>query len=185
VRAGTAAAAAVAALALTPSALGHGSVRPTVAAPGAAQQFTFVVLNGRDTGIVSFRLELPSGAAVEDVTARQPAWIATSTTNTVEWRGGPIPARAFDSFQVRVRMPDREGTASFVGTEVFQDGPGPPYRFDVVLAGAGASASGEATDEGARTLGKAALVVAIAALLLAATAVLFGLARRPRRNPSS
>jgi hypothetical protein len=179
------AAAAVAALAVTPSALGHGSVRPTVAAPGAIQQLTFVVLNARDAQIIGFRLELPAGATVEDVTARQPTWIATSTENSVEWRGGPIPARAFDSFQVRVRMPDREGTASFLGTEVFDDGPGPPSRFDVVLAGATVSPSGEATDEGARTLGKAALVVAIAALLLAATAVLFGLARRPRRNPSS
>jgi hypothetical protein len=169
---------------MAPSALGHGSVRPTVATPGATQQLTFIVLNGRDTGIVGFRLELPSGATVDEVTARQPTWIATSTGNRVEWRGGPIPARAFDSFQVRVRMPDREGTVSFLGTELFEDGPGPPYRFAVVLAGR-AAAAGEATDEGARTLGKAALGVAIAALLLAATTVFLGLARHPRRKPSS
>jgi uncharacterized protein YcnI len=169
--------AAGAVLVLAPGASAHVSVRPTVATPGATQQFTFVVLNGRDTGIGAFRLELPPGAAVEEVTARQPAWIATSTENRVEWRGGPIPARAFDSFQVRVRMPDREGTVSFRGTELFADGPGPPYRFDVVLAGGGAIATAEATDEGARTLGKAALVVAVAALLLAAAALSPGLAR--------
>jgi uncharacterized protein YcnI len=167
----------VAALVFAPTALGHGSVRPTVATPGASQQFTFLVLNGRDAGIVAFRLELPAGAAIEEVTARQPEWIASSSGNRVEWRGGPIPARAFDSFQVRVTMPDREGTVSFLGTEVFADGPGPPYRFDVVLAG-GAVGAGEATDEGARTLGKAALVVAIAALVLAAAALALTLARR-------
>jgi hypothetical protein len=180
VRARAVAAAGVAALTVTPSALAHGSVRPTVAAPGAPELFTFVVLNARDTGIVGFRLELPSGATVEDVTARQPVWIATSTTNSVEWRGGPIPARAFDSFQVRVRMPGREGTASFVGTEIFADGPGPASRFDVVLAGAGAvgGASGEATDEGARTLGKAALFVAILAALLGAASLALTLFRR-------
>jgi hypothetical protein len=125
--------------ALVPSAYGHGSVRPTVVAPGAVQQFTFVVLNARDLGIGAFRLQLPSGATVEEVVARQPTWTATSTASRVEWRGGPIPARTFDSFQVRVRMPDREGTASFVGTEVFADGPGPPSRFDVVLAGTAAT----------------------------------------------
>ena len=169
-RAGALVAAAAAALALAPAALAHGSVRPTVATPGASQLFTFLVLNARDTGIVGFRLELPAGATVEEVTARQPEWIATSTESRVEWRGGPIPARAFDSFQVRVRMPDQEGTAAFRGTELFADGPGPPYRFDVVLAG-GAVAAGEATDEGARTLGTAALVVAIVAALLAGAAL--------------
>jgi hypothetical protein len=170
---------AAAALVLGASALAHGSVRPTVATPGASQQFTFLVLNGRDAGIVGFRLELPPGATVEEVTARQPAWIATSKADRVEWRGGPIPARGFDSFQVRVQMPEREGTASFRGTELFQDGPGPPSSFDVVLAGRGGGApeSGEATDEGARTLGKAALFISIAALILAGAGFVFGLVR--------
>ena len=181
-RLGAAVAAGVAALSLAPAALGHGSVRPTVATPGASQQFTFLVLNGRDAGIVGFRLELPAGATLDEVIARQPTWIATSSGTRVEWRGGPIPARTFDSFQVRVRMPDREGTVSFRGTEIFQDGPGPPYRFDVVLAGGGAAAAGEATDEGARTLGTAALVVAVAALLLAAAALLVSLARRRKTS---
>jgi uncharacterized protein YcnI len=179
----TFASAAASVLALAPAAFAHGSVRPTVATPGATQQFTFLVLNAREAGIVAFRLELPAGATVEEVTARQPEWIATSSANRVEWRGGPIPARAFDSFQVRVKMPDGEGTASFRGTEVFQDGPGPPYRFDVVLAGGGAIGNAEATDEGARTLGKAALVVAIGAALLAAAAL--GLSILRWRRPTS
>ena len=172
---------AVAALTVAPAAFGHGSVRPTVATPGTSQLFTFLVLNGRDAGIVAFRLELPPAATVEEVVARQPEWIATSSRSRVEWRGGPIPARTFDSFQVRVRMPDREGTATFTGTEVFSDGPGPPYRLDVVVAGGGAAAVGDATDEGARTLGKAALFVAIAALLLAAAALALTLVRSRTR----
>jgi hypothetical protein len=172
---------AVAALWLAPAAFGHGSVRPTVATPGASQLLTFLVLNGRDTGIGSFRLVLPPGATVEEVVARQPEWVATSSDNRVEWRGGPIPARTFDSFQVRVRMPEREGTATFTGTEVFSDGPGPPYRLDVVLAGGGAAAAAEATDEGARTLGKAALAVAVLALLLAAAALALAALRRRSR----
>ena len=170
-------AAVAASLAFPAAALAHGSVRPTVATPGASQQLTFLVLNGRDVGIVGFRLELPAGAAVDEVTARQPTWIATSGANRVEWRGGPIPARAFDSFQVRVRMPEREGSVTFTGTELFPDGPGPPYRLDVVLAGGAAAAAADATDEGARTLGTAALLVAVAALLLAAAALGLSLAR--------
>ena len=177
-RAACVVAAAAASLALAPSALAHGSVRPTVATPGASQQFTFLVLNGRDVGIVGFRLELPPGATVDEVTARQPTWIATSSGNRVEWRGGPIPARAFDSFQVRIRMPEREGTVTFTGTELFPDGPGAPYRLDIVLAGGSAAAAADATDEGARTLGKAALAVSVAAVLLAAAALALSLARR-------
>ena len=58
--------AAAAALALAPSALGHGSVRPTVAGPGAVQEFTFLVLNARQTDMVGFRLELPPEATTVD-----------------------------------------------------------------------------------------------------------------------
>ena len=173
-------AAAGAALVAAPAAGGHGSIRPTVAAPGAAEQFTFLVLNGRDAGIVGFRLDLPPGATTVDVTARQPTWVATSSGNRIEWRGGPIPGRAFESFQARVRMPDREGTVTFTGTELYQDGEGAPYRLDVVLAGGPAAAAAGATDEGARTLATAALVVAIGAVLLAAAALVLVLARRRR-----
>jgi len=177
VRIGAAVAAALAALVVAPSAAGHGSVRPTVAPPGAVQQFTFLIANGRDdAGMVGFSVELPAGAAVEDVTARQPEWIASSSGTLVEWRGGPIPARAFDSFALRARMPEREGTVSFLGRELFDDGPGPPFRLDVVLAG-GAAGSGDARDEGARTLAKAALFVSIAAAILAAGGFFLGLGR--------
>jgi hypothetical protein len=170
---------AVAALAVAPSALGHGSVRPTVTPPGSTREFTFLIANGRDdAGMVGFSMELPAGASLDDVTARQPEWIASSSGRRVEWRGGPIPARAFESFTLRASMPDREGTASFVGRELFDDGPGPPFRLDVVLAGGGgATGDGEATDEGARTLGKAALFISIAALILAAAGFLLGLGR--------
>jgi uncharacterized protein YcnI len=174
------AATATAALALAPPAFGHGSVRPTAATPGGSQVFTFVVLNGRDVGIVAFQLQLPAGATVEDAT-----WVVTSTKTSVEWRGGPIPARTFDSFQVRVKLPDRQGTVSFLGTEVFDDGAGPPSRFDVVLAGGAAPTAGEVTDDGARTLGTAALVVAIAALLVAAVALVVSVVRRRGAPPSS
>jgi hypothetical protein len=136
VRSAVLAAAAAAALVVAPAAAAHGSVRPTVAPPGAVQGFTFLIANGRDdAGMVGFSLELPAGAAVEEVTARQPEWIASSSGRRVEWRGGPIPARAFESFTLRARMPDREGSVAFVGRELFDDGPGPPFRLDVVLAG--------------------------------------------------
>jgi hypothetical protein len=167
---------AIAALCLAPAALGHGSVRPTVATPRASQLLTFVVLNGRDDEIVGFRLQLPAGASVEEVVAREPTWIATSSPSRVEWRGGPIPAHTFDSFQLRVRMPDREGTASFAGTEVFPDGPGPPSRFDVVLARGAPAAEGE----GGTGLREAAPVAAVALLLGAAVVALAVLRRRAR-----
>jgi len=174
---------AAAALAVAPSGLGHGSVRPTVTPPGSTREFVFLIANGRDdAAMVGFSVELPPGASLDDVTARQPEWIASSRGNRGEWRGGPIPVRAFESFTLRATMPDREGTASFIGRELFDDGPGPPFRLDVVLAGGGgAPGSGEARDEGARTLGKAALFVSIAALILAGAGFFLGLARWLRR----
>lgn len=166
----------VAAGVLAPQAAPHGSVRPTVATPGGSQEFVFFVANARDVGIVGYRLELPEGARVEEVVAKQPGWTASATRNRVEWRGGRIPARSFDTFALRARMPDREGTVSFVGRELFPDGPGPPFRLDVVLAG-GAGVAGDARDEGARTLGKAALFISLAAAVLAAAGFFLGLGR--------
>jgi hypothetical protein len=178
VRVGAFAAAGVASLVFVSAAAGHGSVTPTVAAPGAVRQFTFAIANPRDDArMVGFAVELPAGATVEDVTARQPEWIASSTRGRVEWRGGPIPPRAFDSFVLRARMPEREGTATFVGRELFDDGPGPSFRLDVVLAGRSPGPGGEVTDEGARTLAKAALFVSIAAAILAAAGFFLGLGR--------
>jgi uncharacterized protein YcnI len=177
-RGAAAPAAALVALALVPAAAGHGSIRPSAAAPGSTEEFVFFVANARDdSGMVGFTVELPQGATLVEATARQPDWIVSSAAGRVEWRGGPIPARTFDTFALLATLPDRQGTADFVGTEIYEDGPGPPFRLGVVLAGTSAGAAADVRDEGARTLGKAALFVSIAALVLAAAGFFLGLAR--------
>ena len=158
--------AAAAALALAPSALGHGSVRPTVAGPGAVQEFTFLVLNARQTDMVGFRLELPPEATTADVTERPP-WTAATSGNRVEWRGGSVPARGSTSFALGVRMPAGEGTVSFTGREIYDDLVGPPFQLDVVLAG-GARSDGDGIGavEVFVALGVAALLTALGLVVL-------------------
>jgi uncharacterized protein YcnI len=177
-RPGLAAVAALAALTLAPGASAHGSVRPTLAEPGSAREFVFLIANGRpDAGMVGFSVELPAGATLEDVSADQPRWTPSSSANRVEWRGGPVEPGSFESFALRARMPDTQGTVSFTGRELFDDGSGPPFKLDVVLAATSGGAAADARDEGARTLGKAALFVSIAALVLAAAGFFLGLGR--------
>lgn len=159
-------AAVTAALILAPSALAHGSVRPTVASPGASEEFTFLVLNARETDMVGFRLELPAGATVEEVTERPP-WSATTTGSRVEWRGGSVPVRGSASFALRVQPPVREGTVSFTGRELYDDVVGPPFRLDVVLAsGASPSDDGIGAVEVFAAIGVAALLMALGLVLL-------------------
>jgi uncharacterized protein YcnI len=184
-RAALAAAAGVA-LALAPPAWAHGSIRPTAAAPGSTDEFVLLVANARaDANMVAFTVDLPEGATLVEAGQRQPEWIVSSTADRVEWRCGPIPARAFETFTLQATMPDREGTADFVGTEIYEDGPGPPFTLAVVLAGSSAAAASDVTDEGARTLGKAALFVSIAALILGAAGLVLSLVRWRRDRPGS
>ena len=181
----SAALAAVVASFLPPVALGHGSVQPTLATPASTQDFTFVVANARDdSDMVGFTVDVPEGATLVDAAAERPLWVVSSSGTSAEWRGGPVPPRGSASFRLRATLPDRTGTVDFLGRELYADGPGPSFRLGVVLAGG--PTTSEVRDEGARTLGKAALFVALAALVLAGAGFFLGLSRwlkGPREAP--
>ena len=171
-RAAAVVAAATAALALAPWAFGHGSVQPTVAAPGATEVFTFLVQNGRDEAMLGFGLLPPEGATVVRAAAKT-GWRVRQAGNLVEWHGGRVPPRGSASFQLRARMPATEGTVAFTGLEIFRNAPGPPFRFDVVLAG---GRSGESDGETSRT----PIFLALAAGLVLVALALAARRRRAR-----
>jgi hypothetical protein len=176
---GVAATVAAAALVLAPSAGAHGSVRPTVAPPGSTQEFAFLVAARGESGMVGFTVDLPPGATLVEAGGREPEWTVSSSDGRVEWRGGPSPGGAVETFTLRATLPDRLGTVDFVGREHYEDGPGPAFRLGVVLAGR-ASAAAETKDESART----ALVIMLAALVLAGAGFFLGLGRRLRGRPT-
>ena len=154
-----------AALILAHSALGHGSVQPTVAEPAATERFTFQVLNERETPMVGLRLEVPPGARIVDMPAKS-RWQAFQIGSVVVWRG-LAPARGSESFPLLVRLPRGEGTVSFTANELFADGSGPPFRLNVVLASdIRTGDDGIGAVEVFAAIGVAALLMALGLLLL-------------------
>ena len=151
-------------------------MQPTLAEAGETREFVFRIGNARqDAEIVGVVLELPEGASLKEADARQPRWSVTASGRRVTWEGGPIPPLASESFAVTARLPDREGQADFIGQEVYDDGPGPPFPLQVTIAG-----SAVRDDTATRPL--FALAVAGVAVLLSAAVVAIALARRPRRH---
>lgn len=171
------AAAATASLAVPAAAWAHGTIRPSLAAPGSTQTFTIVVpVTAQSPPVTGFSVSAPAGVRLLSAASAPPRWSATIRGSTVTWRGGPIPPGSFDSFGFKARLPATTGTISFSAHEVFADGTAPTFSLNVVLfSGAGGTAS--ADDEGTRTLALFALVLAIVAVVLAAAALVVSLAR--------
>ncbi len=140
-------------------------MQPTVAEVGEASEFVFTIGNARqDAEIVGVVIELPGGASLEKATARDPRWSVTTSARRVTWEGGPIPPLASESFELTARMPDREGQADFLGQELYDDGPGPPFPLQVTIAGKAANG-----DRAGRGLTLLAIVLAALTLLLGST----------------
>ena len=166
----------LAAASLASTASGHGTVQPTLAEAGETREFVFTIGNARqDAEIVGVVVKLPGGASLERAAAQQPRWSATASGRRVTWEGGPIPPLASESFALTARMPDREGQADFLGQELYDDGPGPPFPLQVTIAGSAAS-------EDAASRPQLALVLAGIAVLLSSAVLAIALARRSRRH---
>jgi uncharacterized protein YcnI len=157
----------VLALVLVPAAAAHVSVSPTLVDPGSSRLYTFTLPNdeGRSaiTGLV---VALPPGSEAQQAEAVS-GWHATLTPSSVSWRGGRIPGGQFATFVLRAVAPERPGSILFVARESFADGTRLVVPNDVVVAPADSSVAASPQDKGARTLGNAALGVALAAALLA------------------
>jgi uncharacterized protein YcnI len=163
------------ALVFVPSAWGHLSIDPNRVRTGAEVDLVFSVPNEGDAVDVDpVTLGIPSDFELDDAEAK-PGWTQSRTGQAVTWSGGRIPKGQYGTFTIRGTAPHKVETILFNVLVGDRRGKSITYR-----VGLDVSAHGE-QDSGARSLGKAALIVAVigAALALAALFVSLYLWLRP------
>lgn len=161
-------------LLLAASAAAHVTFTPTTARPGETVRLV-VDSPDENTGspIVALELLAPSGVTVDDPEAR-PGWRALVQRGRVEWRGGSIPPGQFATFMVDVTAPSATGPQRFTARQRFADGTSAEFH-PVLTVEPPASAGVAGRDSSARSLARAALFLAIAAVVLAIGAGFLGL----------
>jgi uncharacterized protein YcnI len=157
------------ALALAAPAAAHLSIDPAKVVKGQLVDLVFSVPNEDDAvGVNHVTLGIPQDFQLDDAEAK-PGWTQSRTGQAVTWSGGLIPKNQYGTFSIRGTAPAKAETVLFnvlVGDRV---GKSITYRVGLDVT----AASNQ--DKGARTLGKAALGVAIVAGLLALGALFVGL----------
>ncbi len=155
----------LAALALAPAAAAHGTVTPRTISPGSDVLLSFAVPNEGKAKPDAVRvvIAVPPAFQLDDAGAR-PGWEAHVVGNrtTVSWRGGAIPPGQYETFSIRGTAPGRPVRLVFTVLVAHTTGPTDTYRPVVVV-----EPPPPRHDEGARTLGRAALALAIAAVIIA------------------
>ena len=157
------------ALVLAAPAGAHLSVDPATVQTNAAVDLVFSVPNEDDpTGIDHVTLGVPPDFELDDAEAK-PGWTQSRTGRAVTWSGGNIPSGQYATFSIRGTAPKRAETVLFNVLVGDRTGKSITYRvgLDVVAHGT--------RDAGARSLGKAGLIVAIAGAGLAFAALFLGL----------
>ena len=164
--AATATVAAAVALALAPAALAHVDIEPFSIEPGQPARLTFYAPNEGKSPATELQVVVPGDAELA-VAEAVPGWTATVQGQTVTWRGGRIPVGQYGLFSAIVGAPDGEEQLEFRTTLRYADG----FRqvFSPIVFAREQKAP-KARDEASRTLGKYALGLAVAALLLAIAA---------------
>jgi len=163
------------ALALAAPAGAHLSITPNVIRTGSLVDLVFSVPNEDDArGIDHVTLGIPQDFQLDDAEAK-PGWSQSRTGQAVTWSGGNIPRREFARFTIRGTAPAKEETVLFNVLVGDHSGNSITYRVGVNVVAHGPE------DLGARSLGKAALIVAIvgAGLALGALFVALYLWLRP------
>jgi uncharacterized protein YcnI len=161
-----------------PPAQAHVTTSPTQLTVGVEQALSFnVPVDGIDP-VTEVDLKVPAAYEIETIEAK-PGWTVTRTQVTVQWRGGSIPTGDYASFGVT-------GTANRTGRIAFAVDARRGVEHDTFVVPVKVVAPATAArqrDTSARTLGKAALFVAIAAGAVALAAFFLALAlwlRGPR-----
>jgi uncharacterized protein YcnI len=157
--------------ALVPAAPGaaHLSISPDRVRTGAPVDLVFSVPNIGDTiGTDHVTLGIPQDFELDDVEAK-PGWTQSRTGQAVTWSGGLIPKGTFARFSIRGTAPAKSETVLFNVLVGDRTGKSITYRVGLDVT------STADQDRGARSLGKAALVVAIIAAALALAALFVGL----------
>jgi uncharacterized protein YcnI len=153
------------ALVFVPSAWAHLSVSPTRVAAGAAVDLAFGAANeDDDLGVDHVTLTVPAGFDLDDAEAK-PGWTQSRAGDSITWSGGRIPKGEYATFGIRGTAPSTPGTVTFNVLVGDRTGKSITYRvgLDVVKS--------TTRDNGARSLGKAAIAVG----LLAGAVALVGL----------
>jgi uncharacterized protein YcnI len=157
------------ALFLAAPAAAHLSIDPAKVVKGQLVDLVFSVPNEDDAvGVNHVTLGVPQDFQLDDAEAK-PGWAQSRTGQAVTWSGGLIPKGTFAGFAIRGTAPATVETVLFNVLVGDRTGKSITYRVGLDVT----AAANE--DQGARTLGKAALGVAIVAALLALGALFVGL----------
>ena len=157
------------ALVFVPSAWAHLSVSPTRVGVGEAVDLTFGAPNeDDDLGVDHVTLSAPSGFDLDDAEAK-PGWTQSRTGQAITWSGGTIPKGQYAAFSIRGTAPQKVETVLFNVLVGDRTGKSITYRVGLDVAAHGQQ------DAGARSLGKAALAVAILGGAVALASLFVGL----------
>jgi uncharacterized protein YcnI len=136
---------------------------------GQLVDLTFSVPNQGDAvGVDHVTLGIPGDFELDDAEAK-PGWAQSRTGQAITWSGGTIPKGQYAMFSIRGTAPYKEETVLFNVLVGDRTGKSITYRIGLDVAAHGPR------DTGARSLGKAALIVAVIAGALAVAAIFFGL----------
>jgi uncharacterized protein YcnI len=157
------------ALVLAAPAAAHLSIDPPKVIKGQVVDLVFSVPNEDDAvGVDHVTLGIPQDFQLDDMESK-PGWTQSRTGQAVTWSGGLIPKGTFARFSIRGTAPAKAETVLFNVLVGDRTGKSITYR-----VGLDVTATSQ-QDKGARTLGKAALGVAIVAAILALGALFVGL----------
>ena len=157
------------ALILAAPAAAHLSVNPSRIHTGQLADVTFSIPNADNKiGINHVTLGIPTDFQLDDAEAK-PGWTQSRTGQAITWSGGLIPRHQFATFSIRGTAPAKVETVLFNVLVGDRTGRSITYRVGLDITATATE------DNGARTLGKAALGVAIVAAILAISALFVGL----------
>jgi uncharacterized protein YcnI len=157
------------ALVLAAPAAAHLSIDPAKVVKGQEVDLVFSVPNEDDAiGVDHVTLGIPQDFQLDDAEAK-PGWTQSRTGQAVTWSGGLIPKGTFARFAIRGTAPAKVETVLFNVLVGDRTGKSITYRVGLDVT------RGSKHDDGARTLGKVALGVAVLAALLGLGALFVGL----------
>jgi uncharacterized protein YcnI len=157
------------ALVFAAPAAAHLSLNPSRIHTGQLADITFSIPNADDAiGINHVTLGIPADFQLDDAEAK-PGWTQSRTGQAITWSGGNIPKNQFATFSIRGTAPLKVETVLFNVLVGDRTGKSITYRVGLDIT------ADSNQDKGARTLGKAALGVAIVAAILALGALFVGL----------
>ena len=154
----------LAALVLAPAGEAHVSISPDSAIALEERVYVLLVENDRhDTTVRTVTLTIPADAAFG--AEAKPGWRTTRTEKTISWRGGNIPPDLFATFTISGTAV-RPGTLILRVREGYANGEAAAYAARLYVSRTAQQDPVPGEDEGARTLGKFALGIALFAAAL-------------------